>query len=332
MNKDAVQNERGPRNSTLRRQMAMFMNKDSMMSDMSHQLRHDMMFQSNINVMPYRAPIIPSMVLDLSVRRNASMLGHPTYLPPMMFHPAPQTPTPPQTPPFHPIEIQDSAAKIVLSNVAWVKHHSAVSQLNMSDQLHILEESWKELFLIGIAKEYHYNFSRFLCAYETQTSLNNNTPIRSARDKIASSLHRDVKNIQHILNKFASLNINAYEFECLREIAAFKSEFESDINQSTSSGGSPSSTPDHKQMYHARLIQTLQEDARERLRAHARLLTGDPALQQSRCDQLMRLLPQIKEVCTTSIEELFFANTIENFSIVNTLKTSYLSREKIPGL
>lgn len=327
MNKDAVQNERGPRNSTLRRQMAMFINKDVMIGDVAHHLRPDYMLQTSIGNIPYRPQMLPPMVLDLSMHRN--MMGLPTYIPTVIPHPhhMPQpAPAPmPQQPPSPPIsdlkEICEAAAKLVLNNVCWVKKNDAVSDLTMNDQLYVLIESWKDFFMIGAAQGLtHVNFGQLLAAYETMHDT------REWREKLIP-IRNEFETFQYTLAKMASQNIDNYEYDCLRAIVLFKSTKDSDhITSTTGSNGSGSpcswTTNDGKQSHESSKIRALHADAKLRLQTYTQ--TSKPT-ELNRYEHLLRILPHMNYVSGKTIAELFFRRSIGEVGvIVNAITVHYL--------
>lgn len=48
-------------------------------------------------------------------------------------------------------QICESAATLLLMNVKWAKNVPAFSSLAMPDQLLLIEDSWRELFILGAA-------------------------------------------------------------------------------------------------------------------------------------------------------------------------------------
>ncbi|CAH1406247.1 unnamed protein product [Nezara viridula] len=116
MNKDAVQHERGPRNSTLRRQMCLLMKNDA---------------------------VNPAIEAGLSlIRPGGSSISF--LCPPANGLALSKVLTDPH-------EIREWAAKLLYMNVRWAKSVPAFTSLSMKDQLTLLEESWGELFMLGCA-------------------------------------------------------------------------------------------------------------------------------------------------------------------------------------
>lgn len=300
MNKDAVQNERGPRNSTLRRQMAMY--KESMINTASP-IRHDMMLHG----IPYRPQLLPPMVLDLSVHRQAPIIPHLPYMPRLITHPIPPPP-----PPLIAMEaVYEAAAQIFLDNVRWIKDRLTTRkpELPVNDQLIILEDSWKDFFIIGAA-QVNFNFNQLIC-FET---LNN-----VERPEKVLSIHKEVQEFQIILNKFASQNVDRTEFTYLREIILFATDNVDcfDGIRSTSTGGSPCSTSDSKQLREISNIKVLYDAAKSNLKNYTSTTPG-------RFESLVdKLLPLFAHVTNYTIEELFFRRTIRDGTIVGTLLNVY---------
>lgn len=294
MNKDAVQNERGPRNSTLRRQMAMY--KDSVLN--STPIRQEMVLHG----MPYRPQLLPPMVLDLSIHRQPPIMPLP-YMPRLITHPIPPPP-----PPLIAMEaVYETAAQIFLDNVRWIKERlTRKPEIPVSDQLIILEDSWKDFFIIGAA-QVNFNFIQLLC-FETINNVER-----------PEKVNEEVQKFQIILNKFASQNVDRTEFTYLREIILFATDNVDcyDGIRSNSTGGSPCSTRDSKQLREIHKIKVLYDAAKNNLRNYTSTTPG-------RFESLIeKLLPLFANVTNYTIEELFFRRTIRDGTIMGTLLNVY---------
>ncbi|KAF8777647.1 Nuclear receptor subfamily 2 group E member 1 like protein [Argiope bruennichi] len=142
MKKDAVQHERGPRNSTKQRQTT------SLLTEAPSS--------------PYLSPppMVPAMDMMSCHSFYSRFLGPAVqeYMPPVpsmrLFQPAPMYyPTPVVTSPRIPTEnYRELAARIILHIVDFMKSIPELTKLPIADQLILLEEGWKELFLLKAAE------------------------------------------------------------------------------------------------------------------------------------------------------------------------------------
>lgn len=317
MNKDAVQHERGPRNSTLRKQMSMLISRDPMMNDLQTMRRDYMMAQTmpmslNPAVQFAAAAHHAPLVLDLSVPRMPT--GSPNMAssilnatpPPYM----PLTACPPTPPLVAAKQIRESAAQTLFQNVEWLRTCRAFVQLPLSDQLILVEDSWRELFILAAAQYLvPINFSQLLYAYELLDSSNAN-PI-APRSQSALTFFQEVENFQKILNKMSHLRIDFNEFEYMREIALFKSPAPEKTN--TTGDTSDTSTDDGRSMMQdSEKVRLGQDEARNRLASY---VTSKYPMQPFRCRELLLILPELNFVSNYTIEELFFRQSIGYVSI-----------------
>ena len=136
---------------------------------------------------------------------------------------------PPLTPPLSPLpellkavepvhfqaseNIQDAAARLLASSIRFARHVLCVGRISLRDQIILMEESWKELFILDAA---HWDLPLELA------SLLNGTTIPSdamdARQKIDV-----VRAAQEHVTRIHSLHLDSTEFACLKAIVLFKS-------------------------------------------------------------------------------------------------------------
>ncbi|GAB0091975.1 Protein tailless [Sergentomyia squamirostris] len=304
MNRDAVQHERGPRNSTLRKQMSMFINRDHPMMTDLNSMRHELIMSQ---AMPLSlAPPSAPMVLDLSVRRN-TLLTTSSFMP--LVNPRP---LPPTSPLIVAEAIRESAAQHLFHNVEWLKNFRAFTDLPMSDQVCLLEESWREFFILS-ASQYlmPINFSHLLYAYEV---MNNN---RESREPTAT-LMQEVGNFQKILHRMNELHIDNTEYYYLRAIILFKpnSDADSDSSSTIDDGCRNLQDPDR--------IKCLHEDARNKLNVYVSSVYPN---QVNRCKDLLMILPDLCSVSSFTIEEIFFRQNIGYASIAKVTANMYAQRK-----
>jgi nuclear receptor subfamily 2 group E member 1 len=330
MNRDAVQHERGPRNSTLRKQMAMFINKDAA-------IRHHEAF--------FMAPptMIPTLGLDLSVPRITNpFLTPPPYLPNFSSSSSPpstitSTPPPQHTPmqsPQHSIPqthpliavdaIRESAAQLLFMNVNFLKNLTPFTQLPLRDQLRLFEDSWREFFIMGIAEHLlPINFTQLLFAYEFL-----NTACHEPKSKISTeTMIREIEAFQDVLNKFVQMRVDSNEYVYLRAIVLYKSdnnnnnddEKDRDVITSTSD-------EDGKSLEEPMKVKTLGGNARDALAAYEQ--NYYPIGHQMRYKSLLGLLPSLKLVSHFTIEELFFRRNIGHVPLLKLLVDLYMQQKK----
>ena len=305
MNKDAVQHERGPRNSTLRRQMSLYF-KDQTSPPPPVTSPTNLPFSTSALLAPppitppqYVTPLtrpsppfmpatppIPTPLsyhLHLSflneARRNTGLLmptpKYPHELSPSVTPPTIEAPPPPMeatpTPSLINENINEMAARLLFMNVKWAQHVPAFTSLPYRDQMLLLEESWRELFVLSAA----------------QFAL----PVDLASVEDNEALLVELKNLQDAIAKFQAMNVDTTEFACLRAIILLKTH----INE------------EGKELRDQAAINALQDQAQLTLSKY--ISTAYPT-QPSRFGKLLLLLPSLKSVSGKAIEALFFKKTI----------------------
>ncbi|XP_049800160.1 nuclear receptor subfamily 2 group E member 1 [Schistocerca nitens] len=232
MNKDAVQHERGPRNSTLRRQLALYLKEPA---------------QGQCSPPPPPPPLLP-----------------PTF-------------------PLRSVEaVCESAARLLFMNVQWAKSVTGFTALPMNDQLLLLEESWRDLFVVGAAQlMLPLDVSQLAALLGSSRSL---------------ALLHQLRLFQEALLRFAHMAVDAHEYACLRAIVLFKTVLE---------------TPGRR--LEAPEAVCAQQEAQQR--ALGRYTALARPQQPFRLGKLLLLLPAVRQVAPDTIEELFFRSTIGNIPI-----------------
>ncbi|XP_037955082.1 protein tailless-like [Teleopsis dalmanni] len=338
MNKDAVQHERGPRNSTLRRHMAMY--KDAILGGPEMPaLPHELLMNTALTGfpgMPMPMPgaqhthhalggtFQPPVVLDLSVPRVPHHQGHPGFFgPSAAYMNALASRVLPPTPPLMAAEhIKETAAEHLFKNVNWIKSVHAFTELPMSDQLQLLEESWKEFFILAMAQYLMpINFAQLLFVYESENS---------NRD-VVGVVSREVHAFQDVLNQLCHMNVDNNEYDCLRAITLFRKPVlittEELINNSLCTGsGSPNSSTsgDSRGLIESSKVASLHDDARNAL--HTYIARSHPN-QPLRFQTMLGVATLMNKVSSFTIEELFFRKTIGDITIVRLISDMYSQRK-----
>lgn len=323
MNKDAVQHERGPRNSTLRRAMSSFF---------EHQHRSVSSYSTSPPRMP--PPLVSpggSGVLNLALPKNpaspSSRLEGPVFPTFPILQPAPymynnllmtrMSPqamsfsaqaslmSPPVTPPptiMTPEAICESAARLLFMNVQWTKSLSFFTNLPFCDQLLLLEEGWKELFILGAAQ--------FLPLADLSSLVAASEAIRKDNPTL---FLQQVQEFQETLAQAKQFQMDPNEFSCLRVISLFKTSFlPNRLASETEKLAEPSR------------IQEISNDAQMTLNKY---VAATRPLDQLRFGKMLLLLTGIRNISTDGIEELFFRKTIGNIPIVKIISDMYKNHQ-----
>ncbi|XP_035437979.2 nuclear receptor subfamily 2 group E member 1 [Spodoptera frugiperda] len=295
MNKNAVQHERGPRNSTIRRQMALFLKDPPPGSDVP---------------VPGPPPLNLALPKHTMVAPPPLPLYNPYNYPSMGIFNTPITPMlrmPPSPPIFNPAmfrpsdssTICESAARLLFMNVQWSQNLPAFVNLSMEDRLAILENSWKNLFILGAAQ--------YLYPMDLNMLVDRNNSIVVNK--------KEIEFFEKSLEEISNLNPDANEYACLRAIMLFNSHLDKD------GGGSPSSTgSENKKLQKVAAVALLEKQSMHMLNEYC--LRAYP-LHLRRSSRLMDLIPIIKNVPSFTIVELFFRATIGDIPIERILADMY---------
>nr|ASL70518.1 nuclear receptor [Brachionus rotundiformis] len=357
MNRDAVQHERGPRNSTIRRQMAILMKESN--DILSNVYRTSpALFQRFIP--PVHHHLQQAAALSLQVptsggfhfqnfplqshhELNTSDSSTPPSLSPTQSDqqsspleytmPTPSR-SPAQPPPSQsklpydissfvnsPETVCETAARLLFMCVRWAKSIPSFVNLDMTDQLSLLEESWRDIFILSAAQ---YQLSIDIGPLMTNAGL---TPDQCQSDKLFKTM-TEIKNLQDIILKFKQAQVDATEYACLKAVSLFKTNEMSSASSSTStldsSGSRPGSPADKSaQLKDLTHIQTIQEQTQVTLSKYE---TQMYPTQPFRFGKLLILLPMLKGVSTQTIEQVFFKKTIGNISIDRVILDMYKSQ------
>ncbi|XP_076379488.1 nuclear receptor subfamily 2 group E member tailless [Megalopta genalis] len=293
MNKDAVQHERGPRNSTLRRQMALYFKEPEMMSNM---------------VPPSAAALdlaLPKPPTETRVTVAAPAphhpLSHSVYCSSVAMAKIPVNmpglPPVPLIPAITAESICEQAARLLFLNVHWARDLAAGTNLAMEDQLTLLESSWRELFLLAAA--------------QILPTLDPSALLPPGPQGL--SLAVEVNRFRETLAGFHGMNLDQHEFACIRAIVLFKAGLDCEpLPSSRSSNGSTSpSAGSGSRLRDAAAVARLRDGAQLAL---GQRLSG-ASFGALRFGKLLLLLPSLRSVSAHAIEELFFRRTIGGIPI-----------------
>ncbi|XP_050390272.1 nuclear receptor subfamily 2 group E member 1 [Patella vulgata] len=296
MNKDAVQHERGPRNSTIRRQVAMYLKETSEMGGI-------------IAPHPFRSPFLPAAYVGYEQTINdgitVSAVDPAPVSPGMIMQPVPKYPHEMmQAYLNNPEAICEAAARLLFMSVKWAKTVPAFLSLPFRDQVILVEEAWRELFVLGAAQ-----FQIPLEAGPLLTAAGISTE-QSPPEKVVSVM-TEIRALQDVITKFKAIQVDPTEYACLKGIVLFKTVF-------------PSSTTEMKTLREFHTVATLQDQAQLTLNHYIR--TAYPS-QPFRFGKLLLLLPSLRAVSGQTIEEIFFRKTIGSIPIERLLVDMFKSSD-----
>ena len=187
--------------------------------------------------------------------------------------------------------LSEMAARLLFMNVRWAQNVPAFTSLPYRDQLLLLEDSWRELFILSAAQ--------FALPVELAVSLAGLNPSGDSTIQTLSEL----KAFQDAIGKFQAMNVDATEFACLRAIVLLKTCV------SSNDGGA---NDEAREVRDQAAIAALQDQAQLTL---SKYISGAYPVQPSRFGKLLLLLPSLKSVSSRTIEELFFKKTIGTIPI-----------------
>ncbi|XP_058525317.1 nuclear receptor subfamily 2 group E member 1 [Ochotona princeps] len=302
MNKDAVQHERGPRTSTIRKQVALYFRGHKEENGAaahfpSAALPAPAFFTAVTQLEPHGLEL--AAVAATPERQTLVSLAQPT----------PKYPHEVNGTPMYLYEVAtesvcESAARLLFMSIKWAKSVPAFSTLSLQDQLMLLEDAWRELFVLGIAQWAIPVDANTLLAV---SGMNGDNTDSQKLNKIIS----EIQALQEVVARFRQLRLDATEFACLKCIVTFKAV-------PTHSGS------ELRSFRNAAAIAALQDEAQLTLNSY--IHTRYPT-QPCRFGKLLLLLPALRSISPSTIEEVFFKKTIGNVPITRLLSDMYKSSD-----
>lgn len=306
--------------------------------------------------MPSFSHSSPTTTTSTSPQSVTTNMAHSSFLhhnihssPQTVFHAA-------QSPNSHPLiavdAIRESAAQLLFMNVSFLKNLTPFTQLPLSDQLMLFEESWREFFIMAVA-EYliPINFKQLLFAYEL---LNSSHGAKTSKN--TETLIKEIDAFQNVLNKFVQMRVDSNEYVYLRAIVLYKSDTNnnscnnnnnkdssqdiitstsddssSDLSHNNSSSTIKTSSSNtsikmtSKCLIESSKVKALEANARDALAAYEQNYYG--ITHQIRYKNLLSLLPFLKMVSHFTIEELFFRRNIGHVPLLKLLVDLYMQRK-----
>jgi len=188
-----------------------------------------------------------------------------------------------------PDAICESAARLLFISVKWARNIPSFVNLPFRDQVILLEEGWRELFIMGAVQ---WNMPLEVAPLLAAAGMHvDNTPA----ERIVATM-ADIRMLQEISARFRSLQVGEAEFACLKAVVLFKSEL--------------------RGLRDPQQVECYQDQAQIMLGDYIR--RHFPG-QQVRFGKLLLMLPSLRMVNPKTIEELFFRQTIGSVAIESLL-------------
>lgn len=197
----------------------------------------------------------------------------------------------------------ETAAKLLFMNVNWAKDVPSFTALPLSDQLLLLKETWRELFVLGAAY--------CLSPSELIPLVSASRLVEYEKEKAMKFLN-EVKEFQNTLMKISQYHIDTYELFCLRAMILFKTNFDKNSDEGSET----------KTLTNAATVAAVQDNTQLTLNEY---ITAAHPGQPLRFGKLLLLLPSLRNVSDETIVELFFKKSIGDIPIATIICNMYRS-------
>jgi nuclear receptor subfamily 2 group E protein 1 len=210
--------------------------------------------------------------------------------------------------------VRELAARVLFLAVRWPKSVPAFCRLPANDQKLLLQDGWRELFLLTAAQfkllfsHQHSDvtsvtssdFSDVASRHSSTTSppttaaaspADNTTPVTSS-----STFTREIRRLDDVIVKFNLMQVDATEYACLKGIVLFKTAVSVPSMSLTDSCS----------------IAAIQDEAQLTL---SRYIDSAYPSQPFRFGKLLLLLPCLRSVQPATIEDLFFRSTLGDIPV-----------------
>ncbi|XP_055684665.1 protein dissatisfaction isoform X2 [Lutzomyia longipalpis] len=186
--------------------------------------------------------------------------------------------------------LQETTARLLFMAVRWVRCLVPFQTLSKGDQHLLLQESWKELFLLNLAQ---WGVPFDLGALLDSPHVRDRVP----QDSVTNT---EMKTMQEILCRFRQISPDPSEVGCMKAVILF--------------------SPETPRLYDIQPVEMLQDQAQCILSDHVRLRYPR---QPTRFGRLLLLLPSLRAIRASTVESLFFKDTIGAVPIARLLTDMY---------
>ncbi|RWS17104.1 nuclear receptor subfamily 2 group E member 1-like protein [Dinothrombium tinctorium] len=208
------------------------------------------------------------------------------------------SPLPPNLSKSFPVNHWDSVheitARLLFMVIRWIKSLPTFRTLSKSDQIILLEDSWKDLFLM--------NMAQWSVTFDIMSPTPNylNRAIAHSKVNENPSMAADVQYIQEIMRRFRQLSPDGTECSCLKAVVLFK--------------------PETLGLCDVHPVEMLQDQAQCILSDYIR---HKYPRQATRFGRLLLILPCLRSISAATIEKMFFRETIGEIPIEKLLGDMY---------
>ncbi|KAM7308139.1 hypothetical protein ISCGN_011773 [Ixodes scapularis] len=203
--------------------------------------------------------------------------------------------------------VQEVTARLLFMVIRWVKCLPTFQTLSKGDQVTLLEESWKDLFLLYMAQ---WSVAADLVSSLPGLKGGAGAALRLHPDALAAlegSPHQgaELHYIQDVMRRLRQLSPDDTECSCLKAVVLFK--------------------PETIGLCDVHPVEMLQDQAQCVLGDYIR---HKHPRQPTRFGRLLLLLPSLRAISAATVERLFFKDTIGNIPIERILGDMY-NMEKV---
>lgn len=184
--------------------------------------------------------------------------------------------------------IQEVTARVLFAVVNWVRQIPAFSVLSSADQVALLSDCWRELFLLSLV-QWEVPFSPLALLDHDPGDL---ISAGEMPGPPAARLCAEIQHMKEILSRFKMLSIDPMEFTCLKAIVLFR--------------------PECPGLTDIRAIENYQDQAQLMLTEYIRCHTPHPA---TRFGKLLMLLPCLRTIHAHSMDRVLFRNIVGDIPI-----------------
>ncbi|XP_031573544.1 nuclear receptor subfamily 2 group C member 1-like [Actinia tenebrosa] len=192
--------------------------------------------------------------------------------------------------------IYEFATRLLFQSVDWARSISAFRSLEKSDQVVLLQRSWSEIFLLGVAQCIAcFPFSPLL-AFAAQSLKQKE---EHQKPRVFSSNHSPFSNFEKLIIvkdfvfSFDKLELNGMEYAYIKAIVLFNSDPQATVTD-------------------LKLIDSIQEKTHCSFKAY---IEREYPEQPGRFAKVLLRLPAIRSIEQSLVEELFFSQLIGNVKI-----------------